>query len=99
MKTRLAFACILFLVELSLSCGKSANPVIDFGGLFPVVVGGKWGYIDKAGKIVINPQFDGATRFAKGGLAEVYMAGRVGYIDKSGKLVINPQFNEGAAFG
>ena len=35
-------------------------------GLFPVPVKGKWGYIDKRGKVVIEPQFIKARDFRKG---------------------------------
>jgi len=38
---------------------KFSNPV-----LFPVKIGEKWGYIDREGKIVINPQFDLASVYA-----------------------------------
>jgi len=30
-----------------------------------VYIGDKWGFINKAGEIVINPQFDGAGDFSK----------------------------------
>ena len=62
--------------------------------LFPVRVEGKYGYIDKKGKLVIQPQFSGASRFSEG-LAAVQMqrAGRVGYIDETGNLVIPLQFD------
>src|SRR6266850_7848906 len=64
--------------------------------LFPVVVADRWGYVDKGGKVVINPQFERAGPFAEG-LAEVRL-GRWGYVDGSGKLVINPQFDRAAGF-
>jgi hypothetical protein len=58
---------------------------------------GKWGFIDKQGKLVINPQFDRAENFVDG-LAPVRIGdektGKWGFIDKQGKLVINPQFDE-----
>jgi hypothetical protein len=47
----------------------------------------KYGYIDKAGKLVIPARFDGADRFSQG-LAAVKVGGKYGYIDKTGKLVI-----------
>jgi len=59
--------------------------------LLPVRVGGKFGYIDRDGKMAVNPQFDEASRFALG-LAAVTVGSKSGYIDESGKLVINPQF-------
>ena len=53
---------------------------------------GKWGYIDKQGKVVIDAQFDDAWSFAEG-LAVIRIGGRWGYIDKQGKIAVNPQFD------
>lgn len=66
----------------------------------PVWHRGKQGYIDKTGKFVINPQFDGAGDFSEG-LARVCIGGsyppccggKWGYIDRTGKILINPQFD------
>jgi hypothetical protein len=49
----------------------------------------RWGYIDKTGKLAINPQFDDARPFSLG-LAPVESGGAWGYIDRSGKLVWKP---------
>jgi hypothetical protein len=49
-------------------------------------------YIDKTGKIIINPQFDSASDFHEG-MAWAKFGKQYGYIDKTGKLVINPQFD------
>jgi len=65
--------------------------------LFLVRENFKWGYIDRAGKRVIQPQFDEATGFEKG-LALVHSSVRWGYIDTTGKYVIKPQFDEAFQF-
>src|ERR1019366_3269489 len=56
---------------------------------------------EQTGRVVINPQFDAALRFADG-LAAVRIgdenAGKWGYIDKQGKMVINAQFDEAWSF-
>ncbi|MBA4389174.1 MAG: hypothetical protein C0404_14470 [Verrucomicrobia bacterium] len=57
----------------------------------------KWGYIDKTGKKVIDPQYQGARQFSEG-LAPVMVDGKWGYIDKTAKMVINPQFDSGNSF-
>ena len=52
----------------------------------------KYGFIDKNGKVVIEPQFDYAGAFSEG-LGKVKKDGKWGFIDKSGKVVIEPQFD------
>ena len=58
---------------------------------------GKWGFIDKQGKWVIQPQFDDARGFSDG-LAAVrmgdYDTGKWGFIDEKGKWLIQPQFDD-----
>ena len=70
-------------------------------GLFLAKSDGKYGYIDKTGTYVINPQFEDATHFSEG-LAAVKIrsgsTGKWGYIDKAGKIVINPQFDDAKDF-
>lgn len=58
---------------------------------------GKWGFIDKNGKIIIAPQFDNADSFSEG-LAEVEQNGKSGYIDKGGNIVIPIQFDNACPF-
>ncbi|WP_161938040.1 WG repeat-containing protein [Leptospira interrogans] len=60
--------------------------------LAAVKVGGKWGYVDKTGKIAIRLRFNDADSFSED-LAVVEIKGEeYGYINKSGKIVIRPQF-------
>jgi WG containing repeat len=73
-------------------------------GLFRITdSAGKYGFIDKTGKVVISPQFDSVGYFHEG-LAQMRMNNTIGYIDKEGKIAINPQFDqvnnfsEGVAF-
>jgi len=60
-------------------------------GLAAIKQGGKWGYIDKSGKMVIAPQFNEALRFSEG-LASVKSGDKWGFIDKSGKMAVAPQY-------
>ena len=57
--------------------------------LFPVKQNGKYGYMDRTGKIVMNPQFGEAGYFSEG-LACVSIGGKLSYIHKTGKFVWGP---------
>lgn len=87
--------CLFFLIIISFflssfilpSCSKNDSK----SNLLIYKVGSKYGYINKEGKIVINPIYDFATNFSDG-LAAVKVQGKWGYIDKNGKFVIEPKF-------
>ena len=75
--------------------------------LLPVKSGGKFGFIDRAGKMVVNPQFDDASRFASGralvclgkcDFSSKKDESKYGYIDDTGRIVINPQFDRAEVF-
>ena len=94
------FFCFISLALISCEQKKTTSGGLLFGDsnvLFPIVQDGKEGYIDKTGKIVINPQFDEAWTFSEG-LAKVKIGNKLGYIDKTGKYVINPQFDKAEKF-
>jgi hypothetical protein len=55
-------------------------------GLAAVFQGGKFGYVDRRGKIAIPFQFAEAGDFAEG-LAPVAMGGERGYINRAGEFV------------
>src|SRR5680860_459435 len=55
--------------------------------------GGNFGYIDKAGKYVIEPKFDDAKSFSDG-LAAAEQDKMWGFIDASGKWAIEPQYDK-----
>ncbi len=50
---------------------------------------GKHGYINRTGKVVIQPQFDEAYPFING-LAYVRIKDKWGYIDRTGKYIWQP---------
>ena len=81
------------LSVIGLSCVNSDAP-----NLFPVKQSGKWGYIDKSGDFVINPQYMQAEYF-NDGLALVQDAdGEFGYINEQGSYVISPRYVRGTSF-
>src|SRR5471030_2943297 len=67
------------------------------GGLYPISVNGKIGFMDRAGKTVITPQFDGAGGFSEG-LSEARVGSKSGYINTQGLVVISPQFDVAGQF-
>lgn len=91
---RLFVGCLLSIL---VSCATAAND--DGEDYFPVMQNSKLGFIDKNGKIVISPQFDGAltadNRTFREGLAAVKVGDKWGYIDNAGKFVIQPRFMQG----
>src|SRR5262249_18632569 len=66
-------------------------------GLAPVKYQGKWGFIDRTGSFLIQPQFDWAYSFHEG-LARARIGEKEGYIDQNGKWAIQPQFDSGGDF-
>ena len=68
--------------------------------LIPVESGKEYQYVDKEGKIVINPQFRNATVFREG-LALVQSSGderKWGFISEDGKYAINAQYQSATVF-
>jgi hypothetical protein len=59
-------------------------------GLLAACLNGKWGYLNKAGKLIIGYQFDKALPFSEG-LATVMKNGKWAFIDKAGKFVVTFQ--------
>lgn len=74
---------------------QMAGPFME--GLAPVMLGGKYGYIDKEGSCVIPYRYEVAGVFAEG-LARVALNGRFGYIDRQGKQVILYKYTEAGDF-
>jgi hypothetical protein len=95
--SRKAAMVLLIVGTLTFSaCSSSGSKTKNTSGLYLVLFGGKYGYIDKKGQLVITPQFDVAMDFTEG-LASVRPTRgpgtKVGFIDKTGQFVISPQFD------
>ena len=74
------------------------------GRHYPALHDAKYGYVDKAGRIAIQPQFDFADSFSEGlALVKIGNSGQqaapeYGYINRSGQVVIQPQFRDASPF-
>lgn len=69
---------------------------IEEAGVFgenylPVQVGGRWGYMGTAGKLIIPAKYEQALTF-KNGAAPVKENGRWGIIDRQGNYTVPPRF-------
>lgn len=62
-------------------------------GLAPYSDDGKWGFIDREGKIMIEPQFEQVAGFSEG-LSAVKIDNKWGFIDHEGIFLITPQFDD-----
>ncbi|MDZ7680770.1 MAG: WG repeat-containing protein [Fodinibius sp.] len=66
-------------------------------GLAAVNFFGRIGYINRKGKVVIEPTFDYASSFHNG-TALIRENGQHGYINRSGDIIIEPQFDRATEF-
>lgn len=84
---------ILLLVLISFIFSVSASAQTN-NYLFPVVVNGKWGFINYTGEIKIKPQFDSAGYF-KSGFAPASKNKIAGFIDENGEFIfqVPPNYN------
>ena len=77
--------------------GKEETPTISEVELFPVLLNGEWGYINKKGALVIEPRYQQAFDFSEG-LAVVRENWRWKYIDESGEEAFEGSFEDLQAF-
>lgn len=93
-----AAACVVIFLNFGGTTSSYDRDTLFTQGLVQACTDGKWGYVDKEGNYVINPQFDAAYTFSDNGLAVVEVNNKYGYIDKKGNYVINPQFDDANYF-
>lgn len=95
--SRVAKLCLITssLLTLCASAETVRNPSKRKGAgpLFQVVRDGKWGYMDRNGRITIAPRFAYERDFFHG-LAGVYVNKKWGFIDEKGTVIISAQFDE-----
>ena len=66
--------------------------------LSPIESGGKYGYADWQGEIVLEPRWDDAREFDEDGLAQVELDDQWGWINRHGQVVIEPQYGQARGF-
>ena len=96
MKTRarkLIFIPISLLLIVSSYAWAADKAVM----LYPVLQNRKYGYMNRRGKIVIEPKFDYAWSFSEG-LAGIVIDRKGGYVDPKGNIVIQPLFDRAWPF-
>ena len=62
-------------------------------GIIAINKGGKWGFVNSIGEIIIEPSYDNAKSFSNG-LAAVCKDGLWGFIDPDNNVVIDYQFSD-----
>jgi len=72
---------------------KESTDVLKNNTLFLSKKDGKYGFVDKNGKIVVDYIYDDATEQNDYGFAGVKKNGLWGAIDKQGKEIVNPKYN------
>src|SRR5258708_10520530 len=87
MKRLICLAAVAFLCFVS---GRGQRP--ESQALFPVAKDGRFGFINRAGRIAIPLQFDSVNDFHEG-LALVTSNGKMMFIDTTGKIILTPQFD------
>lgn len=85
------------LQGLAKACKECSTLSSFHDGLAAICKDGKWGYMDKVGKIVIPPSYSSARDFHEG-LAAVSKDGRYGYIDKDGNVILQFRYLEALDF-
>lgn len=95
---------VVIMLFMSINCiylfSCNSDTVIDSIRLIPVKSSNNYQYIDKEGKIIINPQFSEATVF-RDGIALVKSSGndpKWGYIDEKGTYLISPTYKDATVF-
>ncbi len=66
-------------------------------GFARIQVGGRWGFVDKGGRMAIAPQFDDAGDF-NDDRALIKQGGLYGYINEKGEITVPPRFVAARSF-
>src|SRR5262245_44498973 len=90
----------LLLTATAAAILPGAEPAVDKADapdLFRIWVDRKVGFIDKAGRVVVEPQCQWAYEFSEG-MCQANLAGKEGYIDRSGKWAFEIDIHDDRPF-
>ena len=90
--TIIVMVCALLCFLCNGLVAQQAKSKVDPTKWIVIQSNGKYGFLDKTGKVVIQPTFDFAAPFTKDGLTEVESDEGWGLIDKTGKWKIQPKY-------
>jgi hypothetical protein len=84
----------IFMVTLSIllfSCQQKVKIFADDSmELFPLQMKEKYGFINRSGKIIIDPQYEYASNFSEGFAAIIDETGKYGFINNLGEITFFP---------
>lgn len=72
---------------------KQEKDILTTNTLFLSKKDGKYGFVDKDGKVVVDYQYDDAMEQNEYGFAAVKKDGKWGAVDNKGQVVVEPTFN------
>ncbi|NNE67168.1 MAG: WG repeat-containing protein, partial [Pyrinomonadaceae bacterium] len=84
---------VFFLLVLTLILLPPVSAQLFFEDdirLFPFVAEGKWGFIDKAGKVEIEPAYRSVSGYSEGFAVVELDDGRMSMIDSNGEIAFEP---------
>src|SRR4051812_47426950 len=85
-------------ILLSIVCAADALGQYEISEtMLAVVVHGKWGFIDRTGKVIVEPQYDNFL-YAEDGMRAVEIGGKWGFTDEAGAIIIAPQYADARSF-
>lgn len=67
-------------------------------GIAKIMLAGKIGFVDKTGKMVIEPQFSHASMQCQNGIVPVELEGKWGFRDNDGRWLAQPFFSQASSY-
>ena len=89
---------VLFSLCIVVLCFTSACSNFFTKDIYQITQNGKYGFIDKNGKEIVEAKFDNVILNNSESLVAVKFNGLWGFIDKKGEFIIIPQYKETKGF-